>query len=108
MQILRKYIGIVLLALMSFSVMPKEFIHDLYGHEDTIDGECCRKGIIHVEKVHQHCEMLVYAAFPYIGAISYIAEKDVHFIVKKQLIADYAAFNEDLYNLSRFRAPPVV
>jgi len=104
---IRTYLSIVLLAMISFSIMPKEFIHDLYGHTDTMEDEYCLHGILHIEKVHHHCEMLNYAAFPFeenASAISFQPTPLVESIINP---TDYGFVNRSLFNISRFRAPPI-
>jgi len=52
---LNRYLSILLLACFLPVVTPREFIHELFGHEDTQD-------IFHstptIEKIHQHCSLL--------------------------------------------------
>ena len=107
MRTIRTYLSIILLAVIFFSVMPKEFIHNLYGHTDTIEDEYCLHGILHIENTHHHCEMLNYAAFPFEENASAILFQPVPF--SESLISqnDYGFVSRTLYNLSRFRAPPI-
>jgi len=87
--------------------MPKEFIHDLYGHNDTMEDEYCLHGILHIEKIHHHCDMLNYAAFPFeenAGLVSLQPCPVLESIISKK---DYGFVSRTLYNLSRFRAPPI-
>lgn|GEM_PF-4514341 len=92
---------------MSFSVMPKEFIHDLYDHSDTIEDASCLKGILHVECIHHHCEMLNYAAFPFDGVANETPLNNLPVVVSQLHDADYGFVSTPRYNLSRFRAPPI-
>ncbi len=107
MRKLRIYFSIVLLALMSFSVVPKEFIHDLYDHSDTVEDVSCLKGILNVEGIHHHCEMLNYAAFPFDGAVGETALSNLPVVVSQLHEVNYGFVKLDRFNLSRFRAPPI-
>ena len=91
---------------MSFSIVPKEFIHDLYDHEDSIEKACCLNGSLHVEEAHHHCEMLTYAAFPFLDAILQIAVKNISVPAPELVTSVFDSMSQDRYNLSRFRAPP--
>jgi hypothetical protein len=107
MRILRTYFSVVLLAVICFSITPKEFIHDLYDHSDTIENDYCLKGILHVEVVHHHCEMLNYAAFPFDGTIENAPLNNLWVAVSQPLIIDYAFVKLDRFNLSPLRGPPI-
>jgi hypothetical protein len=106
MRVLRTYFSVILLAVISFSITPKEFIHDLYDHSDTIENEYCLKGILHVESIHHHCEMLNYAAFPFDGVAGEILFNDLPHVALQMSQVDYGFVKLDRFNLSRFRAPP--
>jgi len=41
---------------MVFIMMPKEFIHDFFGHEDSTDF--FHDGAAHIENHHVHCLLL--------------------------------------------------
>ena len=107
MRKLRVYFSMVLLALMSFSVVPKEFIHDLYDHSDTVEDISCLKGILHVECIHHHCEMLNYAAFPFEGTAGEAPLNNLSVVVSQLHEVDYGFVKLERFNLSRFRAPPI-
>ena len=107
MRVIRTYLSVVLLAILSFSIVPKEFIHDLYDHSDTIEDQYCLHGILHVESIHRHCEMLNYAAFPFEGISSEIPFNNLPLFVPKFQEVNYGFVNLDRFNLSRFRAPPI-
>ncbi len=107
MRITRAYFSAILLAIICFSITPKEFIHDLYDHSDTIENEYCLKGILHVEAIHHHCEMLNYSAFPFDGNIGNTLLNNLRVAVSQPRIADYGFIKLDRFNLSRFRAPPI-
>lgn len=55
MKKIDQYISILLLVCFLPIVTPKEFIHDLFGHEDTIDHY---HSAVTIEKVHKHCSIL--------------------------------------------------
>ena len=107
MRALRTYFSVILLAVISFSITPKEFIHDLYDHSDTVENEYCLKGVLHVEGIHHHCEMLNYAAFPFEGNVGDTPLNNLPVVVSQFHPADYGFVKRDRFNLSRFRAPPI-
>ena len=51
----RVYIARSLLLVFSIILIPKEFIHDLYGHEDT---RCIPGAQATLEPKHHHCAIL--------------------------------------------------
>jgi len=51
----RKHISFLLLLTICLFVVPKEYFHDLYGHEDTKDITQQQQTL---GKAHQHCEIL--------------------------------------------------
>jgi hypothetical protein len=107
MRILRVSISILLLVLMTFTAVPKEVIHGLYGHEDTIEQEYLTKAPMHIEPVHHHCEMLTFTAFPFLGTYLSADHPLTGFRLPKYDRHFHSCPDKDRYNLSRFRAPPV-
>jgi len=107
MRALRTYFSVILLAVLSFAIVPKEFIHDLYDHSDTIEDQYCLHGILHIEGTHHHCEMLGYAAFPFEGIASEIPFNNLPVFGSQPELVNYSFVNLDRFNLSRFRAPPI-
>ena len=107
MRAIRTYFSVILLAVISFAITPKEFIHDLYDHTDTVEDQYCLHGILHVDGTHHHCEMLSYAAFPFEGNTGEISFNNLPVIVSRHVIQDYGFVQSLRYNLSRFRAPPI-
>ena|SRR5665213_4270520 len=107
MRLIRTYFSVILLAVISFSILPKEFIHELYDHHDTIESENSLKGLLHLEAIHHHCEMLTYSAFPYLDAAikSQLQSIPVYFV--KPVDKEYGFVKLDRFNLSKFRAPPI-
>jgi hypothetical protein len=55
--LLRKYISYFLLLTISLFIVPKEYIHDIYNHQDT---RCFEHQQSSFEKAHIHCEILKY------------------------------------------------
>ena len=51
----KRYISILLLACLLPVVTPVEFVHDLFGHEDTHDGF---QPSVSIDKAHRHCLIL--------------------------------------------------
>jgi hypothetical protein len=57
---LNKYIASFLICIFSFYIVPKEFIHVLYGHEDTADHSSAppSKAPLALGSRHIHCDLL--------------------------------------------------
>jgi hypothetical protein len=53
----KKIIAWFLLLTISVFIIPKEIIHDFFGHKDTV---CYWHKGAFVEKQHHHCEILKY------------------------------------------------
>jgi len=53
----QKLIALFLLAVISFFITPKEFIHELH-HEDTTDAVCMDACKDHIGNAHEHCDVL--------------------------------------------------
>ena len=53
----QKIIALFLLAVISFFITPKEFIHELH-HKDTTDDICKDACKDHIGNVHEHCDVL--------------------------------------------------
>ncbi|TRZ71660.1 MAG: hypothetical protein D4R97_06510 [Bacteroidetes bacterium] len=97
-----RYISIFLLVCFLPVVTPREFIHDLLGHEDTLD-------IYHstatLEKLHKHCSILqvTFSSF-----VSYLK----NFLFQKEFYNSFYSFPHQSFipgvsvNLSSLRAPP--
>jgi len=99
---IRKYVSVLFLFLISLLIVPKEYIHDLAGHEDTL---CFFHNGKIVEKPHHHCAILNFNAPLYISASSsQQPAKAVKF--ENIFLADYSFILSDLSNLSDLRAPP--
>jgi hypothetical protein len=83
-------------------ITPKEFIHGLFGHEDTSD-------VFHVttsvEKVHKHCSLLqmTFSTF-FSGVKNYQSVKDAELVI--HLFPLLAFIPVMSVNLSHLRAPP--
>ncbi len=54
----QKSIALFLLAVISFFITPKELIHELHHHEDSMDVLCMDACKDHVSEQHQHCDVL--------------------------------------------------
>lgn len=101
---IKKYIAIIFLFLISLLIIPKEYIHALSGHEDTI---CYFHNNKILEKQHHHCAILNFNAPLYLTAF----KSQVPVVSKLQrfcFINDYSFYFIDLTNLSSLRAPPTV
>ncbi len=62
MNRLRKPIALFLILVLCFYIVPKEFIHELYGHTDTTDSAAesssTAKSPLSLSSQHTHCELL--------------------------------------------------
>lgn len=103
---LRSYIAIFLLMVISMVVVPKEFIHALYDHEDTPHDICAdhHKGI-HVEPAHHNCELLKFQVFPFYASFVHIDLSTEVTRIDFQLPVT-SILHSDTYNLSQLRGPP--
>lgn len=90
----------------SILLIPKEYIHDLYGHEDTPCGKH-NESAPHVEKKHTHCQILKFEA-----SIFYKKDIAIKFSEKyngKEIsLKTEECKNFYLFNISQFRAPPFI
>ena len=100
---IRKYVAIFFLLVISLFIVPKEYIHALSGHEDTI---CYFHNNTTIEKHHHHCAILNFTAPLYISVASnQLLVKVVKF--ENVFLNDYSFLLIDLSNLSDLRAPPL-
>lgn len=53
MQKFRSFIALLLLAVVSFAIVPKEFLHAFHDHKDTVHTN--HHGNVALEPVHIHC-----------------------------------------------------
>ena len=51
----KQYFSILLLVSFLPVLVPKEYIHDLFGHEDTFENY---QSALTIEKAHKHCSIL--------------------------------------------------
>ena len=99
---LKKHIAIFFLVLISLLIVPKEFIHSLTGHEDTI---CFWHNGKTLEKPHHHCGILNFNAPLFLVASSFqLPVSSLHF--QLHFLNDYSCCFSDFINLSYLRAPP--
>jgi len=102
MSKLARYISILLLASFLPFVIPKEYIHDLFGHEDTHDE--FHPSLI-IEKQHTHCSILQITLSNFISDLK-------SFFLKSEPFCTFYIFPESSFipgisvNLSNLRAPP--
>jgi hypothetical protein len=60
---IRQYIAVFLLLTISLFIVPKEYIHDFYGHDDTRDIQSKETTLTNI---HHHCQILNYNTPNYI------------------------------------------
>ncbi|MGA2822857.1 MAG: hypothetical protein ABSE72_04960 [Bacteroidales bacterium] len=103
MSKVNRYISILLLVCFLPVVTPKEFIHDLFGHEDTLDHY---HSDITIEKIHKHCSIFQISFSIFISSLK-------SFFPKKEIDNCAYSFPQQTYipglsvNLSFLRAPPL-
>jgi hypothetical protein len=103
MNRITRYISILLLVSFLPILTPREFIHDLFGHEDTFDAY---HSALVIERVHTHCSILQVTFSTFISTLKV-------FSVKKEVSNCPYAFSRTLFipaisvHLSSLRAPPL-
>ncbi|MGD0709827.1 MAG: hypothetical protein ABR968_01455 [Bacteroidales bacterium] len=60
---IRQYIAVFLLLAISLFIVPKEYIHNFYGHDDTHD---ITSKDVTIANIHHHCQILNYNTPNYI------------------------------------------
>jgi len=99
---IRQNIALFLLVCFLPVVTPKEFIHSLFGHEDT---HCHYHPDLTIEKAHRHCGILQ------VTASSFVSEFKT--VLPGKIVNNFVCFFPDQsfisgisYHLSFLRAPP--
>ena len=87
---------------ISLLIVPKEFIHDLYGHEDTRD---IPSKDITLTNSHHHCQILNYTTPHYIFQYK-ISLLSVSFIQRAVLPYRQFSYIIPCHNYFNLRAPP--
>jgi len=101
---IKKYIPILLLASFLPFVIPKEYIHDLFGHEDTQDEY---QSSLILEKHHTHCSILQITLSNFLSTSNTVC-------FKNEPYHSFYIFPESSFipgisvNLSNLRAPPSI
>jgi hypothetical protein len=91
-----------MLLTITLFVVPKEYIHDLYGHEDTRDISHQQQTF---EKAHRHCEILGYNTPHYIFQYK-IFLLSVSFIQQTIFINHHFTYIIPFSSYFNLRAPP--
>jgi hypothetical protein len=98
-----RHISVFILVCFLPVITPKEYIHDLFGHEDTPD-------LYHpatiVEKAHKHCTILHFVFHSFVSLLKpFLAGEDPF---QSLLTVASRSFIPGLsVNLSSLRAPPL-
>src|SRR5689334_731899 len=66
----RTCISFLLLAALSLFITPKELLHELSKHDDTVDVVCHNECSTHVETEHQHCDVLQLSSPPLYNSVT--------------------------------------
>ena len=99
---IRRFISILLLASFLPILVPRELVHNLFGHDDTQDHY---HAAITIEKAHKHCRILQVTFSTFISHLKNI-------IPEKKFTGSFYCFTELSFipsisvNLSSLRAPP--
>jgi hypothetical protein len=100
---IRRYISIALFICFIPVITPKEFIHDLMGHNDT---DCLWHPDKTVNKAHQHCKILQITASAFVAELKIFSiqtfhQKSIYFFSSHSFISGIS------FHISNLRAPPV-
>jgi hypothetical protein len=104
---LRIALSFLLLATLSVFITPKELLHGFSKHDDTVDVLCNNECATHVEKEHEHCDVLqLYAPPLYLSVTDFSFSPD-----KLACLQSFESTSDYHFSCSPFlffRGPPVV
>ena len=99
---LNRYISFLLLVCLLPVVTPREFIHDLFGHEDTQDHY---HSAVTIEKIHKHCSIFQISFSIFLSSLkSFFPTKEIENCAYSSPQQTYIPGIS--VNLSYLRAPP--
>ena len=103
MSKIKRGISVVILFLSFLPVIiPREFVHELFGHEDTTDHY---HAAVILEKGHTHCSILNITFSNFISCLKNpVPEKKI--IISFYTFAEISVLPGISVNLSSLRAPP--
>jgi hypothetical protein len=85
-------------------ITPKEFIHSLFGHEDT---HCLYHSDLTIGTVHRHCSILQITSSTFVHEHKALLQgKIIHLIAC--FIPDQSFISEISFHISFLRAPPAL
>ncbi len=61
----KRHIAVVLLLACTFFVVPKELLHELTCHDDTVDTHCIPTDGLAISTIHHHCDIFQVFVQPY-------------------------------------------
>ncbi|MBL4654426.1 MAG: hypothetical protein JKY33_01205 [Bacteroidia bacterium] len=64
-MLLKRTISYLIILSLGLVVFPKELVHELHEHEDTIHKLCEKHSGPHFEKEHTHCDILNFQFPPF-------------------------------------------
>lgn len=102
-----KYISVFLLAVISAFIVPKELVHALYDHEDTVHSISHNEtGLPEIENIHQHCDILNFNVPLYFLTLNFYPAP---FVTQCSKVIQPAVevFFSPAIGLSPLRGPPV-
>jgi hypothetical protein len=104
---LRTYISILLFAVISVLLGPKELVHELlsHHHHDTEDAACADYCKEHIDEQHRHCDVLELTTPPLylpVNNFSYSFEKLACILSVESTSSYHSHLSPYLF----FRGPP--
>ncbi len=107
MQLLKKYIAFLLLLISTLFVVPKELLHELTCHEDTVDTHCTQTDGLAISTAHHHCDVLQVFVPPF-----NTSDATVHFSTAVKISTHYCfntlTFSAEVVQRFVIRGPPSV
>ena len=104
---LRIVVAYILLAAVSFFVTPTELIHACIQHDDTCDAISHNELGQHVEKLHQHCDMLQFSVTPLIHAVNHFTFSTAELLCI-QPVESVSSYHHSSSAFLFFRGPPAI
>jgi hypothetical protein len=101
-----KYIALFLLAIISAFIVPKELVHELYEHTDTVHSwNHNETGLPALEQEHQHCDLLNFNVPLYFLSLNFFKTAEISFSNERiQQVTEI--FFAPHIGLCSLRAPP--
>lgn len=106
MRKFQKHLAVILLFAASLLVIPKELVHELSCHRDTVDVCGAPTGLPALSTVHHHCDLLQFFISPFLKAfVNYPA---IHYMASDfwsvEIPADGSSLPAGVFEI---RGPPL-